>query len=171
MGTNARKRQSFVRQIVVLVGCVLAVAFGWQAYSEHQQRKDLLVVHFSAPDGRKSPQYFLRVAATEPARRQGLMYEPAEHLTHRRGMLFVFPEQSEHSFWMKNTPTSLDMIFLDSSRIVVGIIDRTTPFSTETRSVGVPSQYVVELLAGTAAQDGIAVGAKLESELVLPVGQ
>lgn len=171
MGTNARKRRIFFRQVVFLVMIGIGAVLGWELLARHQQRKDLLEVYFVSAEGRKTPEYYLRIAANEQARRQGLMYEPAEKLSNRRGMLFVFPEEGPHSFWMKNTPTSLDMIFLDRARTVVGIVANTTPFSLEGRSVEPPSQYVVELLAGTAARDGITTGSRMESTGAVPAAQ
>ena len=163
MGTNARRRRTLVRQALFLVGLALVAMLGWQRFEIYYQRKGLLAARFIGVDGRSTPQYYLRLANTEAERRQGLMYEPAENLSNRRGMLFVFPKEAEHSFWMKNTPTSLDMIFIDSKMTVVGVLQQVPPFSLEGRSVGVASQYVVELLAGTAARDGIVTGSRFES--------
>ena len=53
-------------------------------------------------------------------------------------------------------------------REVVGVVDSAKPFSTEFRSVPDPSIYVVELLGGTASQDGITKGAKLRTHAALP---
>jgi uncharacterized membrane protein (UPF0127 family) len=171
MGTNARRRRSLIRQAALLVAFGVALVLGWQQLTAYYERKELFTVSFASPDGRKTPEYYLRVSATQQARRQGLMYEPPEKLRNNRGMLFVFPTEQDHSFWMKNTPAPLDIIFVDSSRQVVGVAKNTTPFSEEGRSVGVPSKYVVELLAGTADRDGIAAGAMLESALPLPVAR
>ena len=73
-------------------------------------------------------------------------------------MLFVFPDEQEHSFWMKDTPLSLDIIFMNRGREVVGILHDTVPFSTRPLTVGVPSRYVLEVRGGVARRKGIAVG-------------
>jgi uncharacterized membrane protein (UPF0127 family) len=78
------------------------------------------------------------------------------------GMLFVFPETEIHSFWMKNTPLTLDMIFIDEHREIVGIVESATPFSTASRSVGKPSRYVLEVNGGFTAKHGIKTGQPVE---------
>lgn len=112
-------------------------------------------VVFEGPEGVKAT-FRVEVADTAEERRWGLMYR--HELGTDEGMLFVFPEEEDQSFWMKNTPLSLDIIFMDRGRRVVGIIRDTVPFSTRSVSVGVPSQYVLEVRAGLARRNGIAVG-------------
>lgn len=112
-------------------------------------------VSFEDADGVKAT-FSVEVADTPEKRRWGLMYR--QELGDEEGMLFVFPEERDHSFWMKNTPLSLDMIFMDGRRRVVGIIHDTVPFSTRSVSVGVASRYVLEVRAGVARRSQIAVG-------------
>jgi uncharacterized membrane protein (UPF0127 family) len=102
----------------------------------------------------------LEVASTESARAQGLMYR--KELARNAGMVFIFPETAQHSFWMKNTPLPLDMIFLDEEKKVVGIIESAVPYSTKSVGVSAPSKYVIEVNAGVADELGIAVGMKVE---------
>lgn len=98
----------------------------------------------------------VEVAETAEERRWGLMYR--NELGADEGMLFVFPDERNHSFWMKNTPLSLDIIFMDRHRRVVGIIHGTVPFSTRSVGVGVPSRYALEVRAGLARRNGIVEG-------------
>ena len=98
----------------------------------------------------------VEVADTARKRGWGLMYR--NELGTDEGMLFVFPDERDQSFWMKNTPLSLDIIFMDTRGRVVGIVHGTVPFSTRPVSVGVPSRYVLEVRAGLARRNGIAVG-------------
>ena len=112
-------------------------------------------VIFEGPDGVKAT-FSVEVADTAEKRRWGLMYR--QELGSDEGMLFVFPDETDHSFWMKNTPLSLDMIFMDRHRRVVGIIHDTVPFSTRSVGVGVASRYVLEVRAGVARRNRIVVG-------------
>ena len=106
--------------------------------------------------GRIKASFRVEVADTASKRRWGLMYR--KDLGTDEGMLFVFPDERDQSFWMKDTPLSLDIIFMDRRRRVVGIIRDTVPFSTRSVSVGVPSRYVLEVRAGLARGHGIVVG-------------
>jgi uncharacterized membrane protein (UPF0127 family) len=85
-----------------------------------------------------------------------------KELARNAGMVFIFPETAQHSFWMKNTPLPLDMIFLDEEKKVVGIIESAVPYSTKSVGVSAPSKYVIEVNAGVADELGIAVGMKVE---------
>jgi uncharacterized membrane protein (UPF0127 family) len=64
----------------------------------------------------------VEVAATRDSRTRGLMWRT--ELADGEGMLFIFRDQGELSFWMRNTLISLDMIFIDKTMHVVGIVER-----------------------------------------------
>ena len=56
--------------------------------------------------------YLLELAATPAARQKGLMNR--YDLGKGEGMLFVWQGEDYRSFWMKNTPISLDILFFSS---------------------------------------------------------
>ena len=101
--------------------------------------------------------------ADSPAKRElGLQYR--RDLASDHGMIFLFPSQSEQTFWMKNTPIPLDMIFISRELKIVGIVEQATPFSLDPRSVGAPSQYVLEINGGLAKRNGIRPGDSVSFE-------
>jgi uncharacterized membrane protein (UPF0127 family) len=100
----------------------------------------------------------VEVARTEPQREKGLMFRT--DLARDRGMLFVFDETENHTFWMHNTLIPLDMIFLGDDRAVVGVVANATPRTDNARTVNKPSRYVVEVAAGEAAAHGVAPGTR-----------
>ena len=102
----------------------------------------------------------LEVAATDPAREQGLMYRNA--LPDDRGMLFVFETEVEHQFWMKNTLIPLDMLFIAADGQIAGIHADATPLSLASITVGKPSLWVLEVRGGWAARHGVAAGDRVE---------
>lgn len=104
----------------------------------------------------------VEVAATPESRTRGLMWRKA--LPAGQGMLFIFPQEEVQSFWMRNTLLSLDMIFIDSQRRVVGIIERAEPRTTTSRSVGVPSLYVLEVPGGWSQAVGLKRGSTVQLE-------
>jgi hypothetical protein len=85
-----------------------------------------------------------------------------------KGMIFIFPEEREHSFWMKNTYIPLDMLFIAKDLTVVGILENVPPLTETLRTVGKPSMYVVELAGGVTRKFGIKVGDRLRVEGSLP---
>ena len=111
---------------------------------------------FTAPDGRRSS-FVVEVADTPDLREIGLMHRKS--LDGGRGMVFVFPEDDVQTFWMKNTFVPLDMVFVESSGRVAGVVEDARPLTLDIRTVGVPSRYVVELNSRMASQKGIGPGA------------
>jgi uncharacterized protein len=96
--------------------------------------------------------------------------DPQEHsigLMHRRlandgeGMLFVFQRAAPRAFWMRNTPGSLDLLFLDPELRLVALIPRTEPMSDQVLSPEVPAQYVIEVPGGFAERHGLGLGARV----------
>jgi uncharacterized membrane protein (UPF0127 family) len=98
----------------------------------------------------------VEVAASPAQQSLGLMYR--KELGAAAGMLFVFDTAVEHPFWMKNTVLPLDMIFLGDDRKIVGIVKDAVPFTTTSRTVGVPSRYVLEVNAGFSEKHGVKTG-------------
>lgn len=116
---------------------------------------------FTSVTGRRSV-FTLEVADTPDLRNRGLMHR--KELSADRGMVFLFPREEDQTFYMKNTFIPLDMIFVDSRFVVVGVVENARPLTLETRAVGRPSRYVVELKAHTARTHGIEPGAGLGLE-------
>ena len=98
----------------------------------------------------------VEVADTPAKRALGLQYR--RELSDDQGMLFLFPAERVQSFWMKDTPLSLDIIFIGADRRIVGIIHQAVPFSTASLSVPAPSQFVLEIKGGLSERHGIKVG-------------
>lgn len=110
-------------------------------------------------DGETKARFDLEIARTGAERARGLMHRT--DLPEDRAMLFVFDAEAPRSFWMQNTPTSLDIIFADGAGTIVRVAERTVPSSTTPIRSGAPAQYVLEVHAGTAERLGIAAGDRL----------
>lgn len=94
--------------------------------------------------------FHLEIADTPSERAKGLMFR--EELAADHGMLFVFPNEGMHAFWMKNTLIPLDMIRLDSNYRIVDI-QEATPCQEDPCARYTPqdnASYVIELRQGTA---------------------
>ncbi len=97
------------------------------------------------------------VATTHAERGRGLMFR-REALKDDEAMLFVMDDDSDHGFWMKNTFIPLDMVFVSLKGKVVGVAERAEPHTTQSRSVGLPSRYVIEVDAGWCERHAIRAG-------------
>ncbi len=117
-------------------------------------------VIFETNDGDK--RIGLEVVSTPARIQRGLMHR--QHLAPERGMLFVFGGDRVRSFWMKNTLIPLDMLFVTKDMVVAGVERDTVPLSLESRSIGIPTRYVIEVNGGWTASHGVDVGTKIRLE-------
>lgn len=100
-------------------------------------------------------------ARTAAEQEQGLMYRT--DLTPDGGMLFApYPPDGtgprEASFWMKNTPTSLDILFIRADGTIARLAENTPPFSQAPIPSGEPVAAILELVGGRSAELGISEG-------------
>jgi uncharacterized protein len=107
----------------------------------------------------------LAVADTDPLREHGLMGVP--FVPAGQGMLFAFDGgDQKRSFWMKNTITPLDMIFVNSDGIITSVaanVPATAPGTPDEQIAHREGlgRYVVELGAGEAERLGLAAGVRV----------
>ena len=151
-----------------MLGGLAVVALGaFFLYRHWKEEQRYITVHFEVAPGQLTGPFKLEVADRDPARIKGLMFRKPAEIPDKGGMFFVFPDEQIRTFWMKNTYTSLDIIFLDKNLKVVGVLSKVPVLNEEPRRIGAPSKYVVELKAGVAAQSGIDTGsvAKLKEPL------
>lgn len=111
----------------------------------------------------------VEIADTASKREMGLQYR--NDLKESQGMLFLFPADSVLTFWMKNTPIPLDMIFIGADMKIAGIVENATPFTLSPRSIGIPSRYVLEINGGLAKKYGIEKGDAVRFEGVSQTAQ
>jgi uncharacterized protein len=118
------------------------------------------------PQSGQPLQVAVEIVNTPQKRAFGLMYR--KDLSESQGMLFVFPREEPLSFWMKNTPLPLDIVFINSAHTVVNIAANTTPFSEEPLPSAAPAQFVLEVNAGFCQKHGITAGARVDLPGVQP---
>jgi uncharacterized membrane protein (UPF0127 family) len=88
----------------------------------------------------------VELALTPADRATGLMNRQSMPATH--GMLFRFDRTRQVLMWMKNTPLSLDMVFIGEDGWWRESPRNTTPFSEAVIPSPGPVRYVLELNAG-----------------------
>ncbi|MCX7641674.1 MAG: DUF192 domain-containing protein [Elusimicrobiales bacterium] len=104
----------------------------------------------------------LDVANTDSKRRIGLMF--VKKLEENRGMFFVFDEEKEYTFWMKNTYIPLDIIFISKDMKINKIFKNIRASFPDEIDGNIPKvtakgMYVLELNAYMVDKIGLVEGA------------
>jgi uncharacterized membrane protein (UPF0127 family) len=147
-----RKFLSLALALVLLAGWTNgAVAQGAASF----ERSGLIIETATGQQHR----FDVELAVTPAQQAQGLMYR--QRMAPDAGMLFLYDRPQDVAMWMKNTLIPLDMIFIDARGGIVGIEERTVPFSTQTIASPGPASAVLELNAGTTERLGIRIGDRL----------
>ena len=107
----------------------------------------------------------VELARTPEEQARGLMHR--ESMPAMAGMLFVYPRESDVSFWMRNTLIPLDMVFVDAAGVVVGVHENAVPLDETPIPSGAPTLAVLEINGGMARRLGIDPGDEMRSP-VLP---
>lgn len=110
--------------------------------------------------------FIVEVVDTPQSREVGLMNRA--QLDENKGMFFVFENEGNYPFWMKNTLIPLDMIWMDSSGKIVDIKEA-DPCTSDPCQVYYhmgSAKYVLEVNKGLSAELGINVGDIVESKRI-----
>ena len=119
----------------------------------------LKVITLKITSGQRTHGFQVELAESPEAQFKGLMFRT--DMGDDEGMLFPSNPPQPRSFWMKNTPLSLDIIFIGTDGRILNIADYTEPYSLESvRSDGIASA-VLELRAGRSEELGIKPGDKV----------
>ena len=100
----------------------------------------------------------VEIADSSEEQRIGLMNRTT--LSQDHGMLFIFPDEQQRYFWMKNTLIPLDIIFIDSNLNIINV-HTAEPCTQEPCLIydsTKPAKYVLEVNAGYAEKHGIKPG-------------
>lgn len=107
--------------------------------------------------------FHAELAVTAAEQERGLMFRT--NIPQDGGMLFVpYPADGpprEARFWMKNTPTALDILFIRGDGTIARIAENAVPYSEDTLVSGEPVSAVLEVNAGISAKLGIKPGDKV----------
>ena len=145
-----------------LTGCSGGIGGGNAAAPADQQVTTGVPVTIVTAQGRHV--FNVEIARTAAQQEKGLMYRTG--LKPDAGMLFwPYPPNGgapqSANFWMKNTPTPLDIVFIRADGTIATIAENTVPFSEAPIPSGEPVAAVLEIVGGRAADLGIAAGDKV----------
>ena|SRR3989344_1437694 len=144
-----------ILKIIVISGCILAV---------------LVLVFLNLPKNAleigkvcvRDHCFEVEVAKTPLQREKGLMFR--EHLNNDKGMLFVFEQEGDYPFWMKNTLIPLDMIWINQNQEIVFIKENAQPCEQVDCPIIEPGQnakYVLEINGGVVKDINLTLGDKI----------
>lgn len=105
--------------------------------------------------------YKLDVADNEEEQALGLSFR--DNMAQDRGMLFIFDQADKYCFWMKDMRFNLDIIWLDSNKDIVKVMENVEPATyPENFCPANPAKYVIELNSGEAKKQGYQLGYKID---------
>ena len=101
----------------------------------------------------------VEVIDTPEKQSKGLSGRP--ELGQNEGMLFIFPEPKQASFWMKDVEFPLDIIWIGEDLQIMDISINLPPCNTNSCPTYKPKEsikYVLEVNAGFAEKNSIKIG-------------
>jgi uncharacterized protein len=108
----------------------------------------------------RGPRVFrVEMADTPRTREIGMMWRT--EVPRGTGMLFDFKTQQPVTFWMENTLSGLDLIFIRTDGTIANIAANAAPLSRALIPSTGPILGVLEIGAGEAARLGLAPGQKV----------
>lgn len=115
------------------------------------------IIHFEAGDVNHS--IMVETAITADEKEKGLMHR--ESMPESSGMVFIYEEEVQRSFWMKNTLIPLDIIFVGEDK-VINSIEEADPepnkSDSELSSYQGQAKYVIEVNQGYTEERNISEG-------------
>jgi len=115
--------------------------------------KEVLQIQFSGPT---NAVFVAETASDDESRVKGLMHRT--HLQKCGGMWFDFGSPRAVAMWMRDTLVPLDIIFVGSDLRVLAIFQNADPLSDSLIKSPQATRYVLEINAGEAVENNLAVG-------------
>jgi uncharacterized protein len=152
-----------MRRINVIIILLVLVALGLWVLTFRQDREASVSSGGNLRVGEASIQ--VEIADTAQKQAQGL--SGRESLAEEAGMLFVFGDSRQRSFWMSKMRFPLDMVFIGGGRVVEIVSAVPAPGQGEDgKEIRVisqePAEWVLEVNGGWADRHGIRVGDRVE---------
>jgi uncharacterized protein len=141
---------------------------------EHQQQELIISKEVRSGNGYRQVNVSVNgqvliadIAATDEQIVKGLSVKNT--LAENEAMLFVYDNEAQYTFWMKNMKFPIDIIWIDADKTVVHIEHNLQPCSSDllcpTYKPVDDSLYVLETVAGFAEKHDIAKGTAVHFEL------
>ena len=147
---------------LTVLGMIVSVLLtSCAALAGHEAALPVQTIRIDTASGPK--EFKVEVAADAVSQQHGLMYR--RDLPADAGMLFDFHQEARVSFWMKNTPLPLDMVFIRKDGTVASIERNAEPYSTQSIPSVEPVRAVLEINGGRAQDLGIKPGDRVRADI------
>lgn len=129
----------------------------------HAKKSDIVENRWPTKDNNLKASARVEMALTYAEQAKGLMYRKSLKPNH--GMIFIYKEEQEMSYWMKNCKMDLSIAFIDRNGVIVKIHKRmkapekgTPDAALERYESGEPTQYAIEMEAEWFEKNGVKEG-------------
>ena len=122
----------------------------------------LALIEVAVISGETRHLFTTEVAASQEAQGRGMMFRT--EMGDDEAMIFPSYVPQTRSFWMKNTPLPLDIIFIGADNRIMNIGEG-VPYSLDSVVSVAPAIAVFEIRGGLSEELGIAPGDLVEFEL------
>lgn len=141
--------------LIISVG-VLALMRGNFSFPNNPFKKSEVIIN--------NKTFTVDLAKSEKEKMTGL--SGRNSIDENSGMLFIFSKKDTYSFWMKDMKFPIDIIFIDSDKVVDVIQNATIPTTKNVALLPIykgtsPSNYILEIKAGAAQKYKIKIGDKV----------
>ena len=146
--------------LLLLVPLALSAPAAAQTTAQPELPKEKLVI--VTKDGARHA-FDVEVAKTPEQQQVGLMFRKT--VPPDGGMLFDWGQPQDSTMWMRNTVSSLDMLFINADGTIRRVVTDTVPESLAMIQSRGPVLATLELAAGTAQRLNIHAGDKVEQRI------
>lgn len=155
---NANPVSSLLRALMIVVLLSLTTGCGRGDATRAPTEAKTVADYFVVPVGAKSVKMQLAIKPREME--HGLMGR--EDLKSDEGMLFLYDAPQRMSFWMRNTPTPLDIGFFTADGVLKEVYQMYPFDETPVMSRSEALQFALEMKQGWFEFNGVKPGAKLD---------
>ncbi len=152
-------RRMMLAAFALLPAAVACADTGPSAAQPELPKEKLVIV---TRDGQRH-EFNVEMAISPQQQETGLMFRPS--VPADGGMLFDWGQVRDSTMWMRNTITSLDMVFINGDGTIRHIAEHTIPRSLATIPSGGMVRATLELAAGTAERLHLRVGDRVEQRI------
>ena len=149
-----------IRRLLLLAILLAPAGAGAQTTAQPELPKEALTI---VTKGGVRHDFQVEMAVQPEHQTVGLMFRksvPADG-----GMLFDWGAARDSTMWMRNTVSSLDMLFINQDGSIRRVVEDTVPESLAIIESRGPVRGTLELAAGTARRLNIHAGDKVEQRI------